>query len=67
MARGQRWHSERMVVHCVDAEMGKRRNTYERTKLIDKFSKIFHTTPNAVGAFIKHGRTAAKRRVSAQK
>jgi hypothetical protein len=67
MAQGQRWHSERMVVHCVNVEMGKRRNTHERTHLIDKFSQIFRTTPNAVGAFLKHGRTAAKRRASERK
>lgn len=67
MARGQRWHNERMVVHCVDAEMGKRRNTAERTRLIDKFSQIFGTNPNAVSDFIKYGRTAAKRRIPQRK
>jgi hypothetical protein len=44
---------ERWVLMCVRDEMGRKRNTAERDMLIDKFSKLFGTTPPAVADYLK--------------
>jgi hypothetical protein len=53
-AHSQRHAGERLVMEAINAEekkLGKQLRGAERTKLIDKLSKWWGTTPNAVEAY----------------
>jgi hypothetical protein len=55
-----RWLREKMVLTHVRMRMGKRRDRFERARLIDAFCKSYGTNPTRVEDFIKHAKRRRK-------